>query len=191
MTTTDRGAAAPPVRTHKTDRKWVGQSIRRVEDPKFLRGRGGYIGDMTLPGMLHAAVLRSPHAHARITRIDTTAALAAPGIHAVITGAQAAELCGPLPDFGPDPAKHTWRCLALNKVRYVGEGVAVAVADSRYLAEDALALIEVDYEPLPVLVDPEQALLEGAPLVHEDLGSNCAYERTFQFGEVDRDFAEA
>lgn len=190
MTTTDRGGA-PPVRTHKADRKWVGKSIRRVEDPKFLRGRGGYIGDMTLPGMLHAAVLRSPHAHARITRIDTTAALAAPGVHAVITGAQAAQLCDPLPDFGPDPAKHTWRCLAVNKVRYVGEGVAVAVADSRYLAEDALALIEVDYEPLPVLVDPEQALRDDAPLVHEDLGSNCAYERTFQFGEVDRDFADA
>jgi CO/xanthine dehydrogenase Mo-binding subunit len=190
MTTTDR-AGAPPVRTHKADRKWVGKSIRRVEDPKFLRGRGGYIGDMTLPGMLYAAVLRSPHAHARITQIDTAAALAAPGVHAVITGAQAAELCDPLPDFGPDPAKHTWRCLAVDKVRYVGEGVAVAVADSRYLAEDALALIDVDYEPLPVLVDPEQALLAGAALVHEDLGSNCAYERTFQFGEVDRDFAEA
>ncbi len=191
MTTTDRGGAAPPVRTHKADRKWVGKSIRRVEDPKFLRGRGGYIGDMTLPGMLHAAVLRSPHAHARITRIDTNAALAAPGVHAVITGAQAAQLCDPLPDFGPNPAKHTWRCLAVDKVRYVGEGVAVAVADSRYLAEDALALIDVDYEPLPALVDPEEALRDGAPLVHDDLGSNCAYERTFQFGDVDRDFAEA
>jgi CO/xanthine dehydrogenase Mo-binding subunit len=112
-------------------------------------------------------------------------------VHAVITGAQAAELTDPLPDFGPNPAAHTWRCLAVEKVRYVGEGVAVVVADSRYLAEDALALIDVDYEPLPPVVDPERALDEGAPLVHEDLGSNCAYERTFQFGEVDRDFADA
>ncbi|MCW2722087.1 xanthine dehydrogenase family protein molybdopterin-binding subunit [Pseudonocardia sp.] len=190
MTTMDR-PDAPPVRTHKEGRTWVGKSIRRVEDPKFLRGRGGYIGDMTVPGMLHAAVLRSPHAHAVIAGIDAAEALAAPGVHAVITGAQAAQLCGPLPDFGPDPAKHTWRCLALDKVRYVGEGVAVVVADSRYLAEDALALIEVEYEPLPAVVDPERALEDGAALVHDDLGSNCAYDRTFDFGDVERDFAEA
>jgi CO/xanthine dehydrogenase Mo-binding subunit len=190
MSTVER-PAAPPVRTHKEGRTWVGKSIRRVEDPKFLRGRGGYIGDMTLPGMLYAAVLRSPHAHAAIAAIDTAEALAAPGVHAVITGAQAAEHCDPLPDFGPDPASHTWRCLAVGKVRYVGEGVAVVVAESRYLAEDALALIEVEYEPLPVLVDPERALDEGAPLVHDALGSNCAYERSFDFGDVERDFAEA
>ena len=190
MTTVSR-PEPPPARTHKEVRKWIGKSIRRVEDPKFLRGRGGYIGDMTLPGMLHAAMLSSPYAHARITGIDTAEALAAPGVHAVITGAQAAELTGPLPDFGPNPAAHTWRCLAVEKVRYVGEGVAVVVADSRYLAEDALALINVDYEPLPPVTDMERALEEGAPLVHEDLGSNCAYERTFQFGEVERDFADA
>jgi CO/xanthine dehydrogenase Mo-binding subunit len=190
MTTASR-PAPPPIRTHKDGRNWVGKSIRRLEDPKFLRGRGGYIGDMTLPGMLHVAVLPSPYAHARITGINTDAALAAPGVHAVITGAQAAELTDPLPDFGPNPAAHTWRCLAVEKVRYVGEGVAVVVADSRYLAEDALALIDVEYEPLPPVVDPERALDEGAPLVHEDLGSNCAYERTFQFGDVDRDFADA
>jgi carbon-monoxide dehydrogenase large subunit len=189
MTTVDR--SAPPVRTHKEHRKWVGQSIRRVEDPKFLRGRGGYIADLVTPGMLHAAVLRSPHPHARIVSVDTAAAAALPGVHAVITGARAAELTEPLPDFGPDPASHTWRCLAVEKVRYVGEGVAVVVADSRYLAEDALGLIDVEYEPLPPVVDPEAALAEGAPLVHEPLGSNCAYERAFDFGEVDRDFAEA
>jgi len=181
----------PPVRTHKQDRKWVGKSIRRVEDPKFLRGRGGYIGDMTLPGMLHAAVLRSPMPHARIVSIDTSAAETAPGVHAVITGARAAELTDPLPDFGPNPAAHTWRCLALNKVRYVGEGVAVVVADDRYLAEDALALIDVEYEAIPPVVDALDALAADAPLVHDDLGSNCAYERSFDFGDVDGDFARA
>jgi CO/xanthine dehydrogenase Mo-binding subunit len=198
MTTVDhsaldraRAASAPPVRKHAAERRWVGQSIRRVEDPKFLRGRGGYIADRITPGTLHAAVLRSPHPHARITGFDVTAAQAAPGVHAVITGAQAAELCDPLPDFGPDPAKHTWRCLAAEKVRYVGEGVAVVVADSRYLAEDALELIEVSYEPLPPVTDPERALEDGAPLVHDALESNCAYERSFDFGDVDRDFAEA
>ena len=112
-------------------------------------------------------------------------------MHAVITGREAAELCDPMPDFGPDPAKHTWRCLAAEKVRYVGEGVAVVVADSRYLAEDALELIEVEYEPLPAVTDPERALADGSPLVHEALESNCAYERSFDFGDVDGDFAEA
>ncbi len=191
MTATDRTAAAPPVRDHSGKRRWVGQSIRRVEDPKFLLGRGGYIADRITPGTLHAAVLRSPHAHARIVRIEAGQAKAAPGVHAVITGPEAAELCNPMPDFGPDPARHTWRCLAADKVRYVGEGVAVVVADSRYLAEDALELIEVEYEPLPPVTDPERALADGAPLVHEALESNCAYERTFDFGDVDRDFAEA
>ena len=189
MTAVER--RTPPVRNHKQDRKWVGKSIRRVEDPKFLRGRGGYIGDMTLPGMLHAAVLRSPMPHARIVSIDTSAAETAPGVHAVITGARAAELTDPLPDFGPNPAAHTWRCLALNKVRYVGEGVAVVVADDRYLAEDALALIDVEYEAIPPVVDALDALAADAPLVHDDLGSNCAYERSFDFGDVDGDFARA
>jgi carbon-monoxide dehydrogenase large subunit len=183
--------AAPPVRTHAEKRKWVGKSIRRVEDPKFLRGRGGYIGDLVTSSMLHAAVLRSPYAHARIRSIDTTAATALEGVHAVVTGAQAAELTEPLPDFGPDPAKHTWRCLAVDKVRYVGEGVAVVVADNRYIAEDALALIDVEYDPLPAVVDPERALEDGAALVHEALGSNLAYDRTFDFGDVDGDFAAA
>ncbi len=190
MTAIER-PAPPPVRSHKETRNWVGKSIRRVEDPKFLRGRGGYIGDMVLPNMLHAAVLHSPHAHAVINRIDTTQALAAEGVYAVITGRQAAELTEPLPDFGPNPAAHTWRCLAVDKVRYVGEGVAVVVADNRYLAEDALALIDVEYAPLAPVVDMMAALEPGAALVHDDLGSNSAYERTFDFGDVDRDFEEA
>jgi CO/xanthine dehydrogenase Mo-binding subunit len=190
MTAVER-PAPPPVRTHKADRKWVGKSIRKVEDPKFLRGRGGYIADLVRPGTLHAAVLRSPMPHARIVSIDTSAAEAAPGVHLVVTGARAAELTGPLPDFGPDPAKHTWRCLAAEKVRYVGEGVAVVVADSRYLAEDALELIDVEYEALPPVTDPEAALQPGAPMVHEALDGNLAYERQFDFGDVERDFAQA
>lgn len=190
MTTADR-ATAPPAREHTGTRRWVGRSIRRVEDRKFLLGRGGYLADRITPGTLHAAVLRSPHAHARILSVDTSRASSLAGVHAVITGADAAELCGPMPDFGPDPARHTWRCLAADKVRYVGEGVAVVVADSRYLAEDAVELIDVEYEELPPVVDPERALDHGAPLVHEALGSNCAYERTFDFGDVDRDFGDA
>ena len=177
--------------TKPVERQWVGKSIPRVEDPKFLRGRGGYIDDLVLPGMLHAVVLRSPHAHARIVRIDVEAARAVPGVAAVVTGADALDLCDPLPDFGPDPSKHTWRLLAHDKVRYVGEGVAVVLAENRYIAEDARDLIDVEYEPLPVVTDPERAIEPGSPLVHDALGSNVMYERQFDFGDVDADFAAA
>jgi CO/xanthine dehydrogenase Mo-binding subunit len=181
----------PAERKHTKVTNWVGKSIRRVEDPKFLRGRGGYIGDRSLPGMLHVALVKSPYAHSRIVSIDASGALAVPGVVAVITGQDALALADPLPDFGPDPSKHTWRLLAVDKVRYVGEGVAAVIAESRYAAEDGVAEVLVDYDPLDVLTDPEEALKPGAPLVHEALGSNVAYERTFTFGDVDAAFAQA
>ena len=183
--------AVPATRVHRTDKKWVGKSIRRLEDPKLLTGRGGYIDDIRLPGTLHATVVRSPYAHAHIKSVDVEAARKLPGVVAVVTGAEAAELCDPMPDFGPAPDKHVWRCLAVDKVRYVGEGVAAIVAESRYIAEDARDLVNVEYEPLPAVIDPEAALAPDALVLHEPLGSNLAYERTFVFGEVDRDFAEA
>jgi CO/xanthine dehydrogenase Mo-binding subunit len=181
----------PPVIAAPRGLKWIGQSIRRVEDPKYLRGLGTYIDDLSFPGMLHAAVLRSPHAHAKITRIDVEAARKLPGVFAVLTGAEAAELLNPMPDAGPAPDKHVFRVLATDKVRYVGEGVAIVAAETRYIAEDARDLIDVEYEPLDPIVDPFDALREGSPLVHDLLGSNIAYERTFTFGEVERDFAAA
>jgi CO/xanthine dehydrogenase Mo-binding subunit len=182
---------APAVREHPKSTNWIGKSIRRIEDPKFLTGKGGYIADRAVPGMLHAALVKSPYAHARIVSIDTSQARALPGVVAVVTGADAVELCDPLPDFGPDPSKHTWRVLAHEKVRYVGEGVVAIVAESRYLAEDAASLVLVDYEELPPIVDPEKALAPDSPLVHDALGTNVAYERTFQFGDVDAAFAAA
>lgn len=177
--------------TQAPARKWVGKSIRRVEDPRFLLGRGGYVDDIVLPGMVHAAVLRSPLPHARIKSIDVSKARSLPGVLAVVTGKEVTELTNPMPDFGPDPSKHTWWLLAVDKVRYVGEPVAAVVAVDRYTAEDACELIEVEYEPLPPVVDPEEAMKPGAPLVHEPMGSNVAYSRTFVFGDVERDFAEA
>lgn len=177
--------------TQAPTRKWIGQSIPRVEDPRLLLGRGDYVTDLVLPGMVHAAVLRSPFPHARITSIDVSQAKSLPGVLAVVTGEEAAELTNPMPDFGPDPSKHTWRVLAIDKVRYAWEPVAAVVATDRYIAEDACELIQVDYEPLPPVVDPEEAMNPGAPLVHEPLGTNVAYSRTFTFGDVDRDFAEA
>lgn len=181
----------PEVREHSTQRKWVGKSIQRVEDPRLLRGRGGYIDDIRLPGMLHGAAVHSPHAHARIKSIDTGEARALPGVVAVITGAQAAEMCDPLPDFGPDPTSHEWRCIAVEKVRYVGEYVAMVVAESRAIAEDACDLVKVEYEPLSPITDPEAAMRPDSPLVHDALGSNVAYEKTMVFGDVEKDFAEA
>lgn len=191
MTTKSREESAPPVREHKQDRNWVGKSIRRVEDPKLIRGRAGYIGDLVQRHTLQAAVLHSPHANAVIVEIDTSRAEALPGVHAVITGAQAAELTDPMPDFGPTASVQVWRCLAVDKVRYVGEGVAVVVAEDRYIAEDALGLIDVEYDILPAVVDMQEALAADAPLVHDALGSNTAFDKTFDFGDVDADFARS
>ena len=125
----------------------IGTRMLRKEDPRFLAGRGRFIDDITLPNMAHAAVLRSPHAHARIRSIDKSAAEALPGVVAVITGEEAARETAPLPCFANPPVEQ--RCIAFGKVRHVGEPVVLVVADSRYIAEDAIALINVVYEPLP------------------------------------------
>src|SRR5439155_22009193 len=183
-------AGIPAVAPQK-ELKWIGKSIRRVEDPKFLRGLGKYVDDLVFPGMLHAAVLRSPYPHARIVSVDAEAARQAPGVAAVLTGAEAAEFINPLPDGGPTPDKHVFRVLAVGKVRYVGEGVAIVVADSRYAAEDARDLINVEYDPLEPIVDPLAAVDDTVNLVHEELVTNIAYERTFLFGDVAREFAAA
>jgi CO/xanthine dehydrogenase Mo-binding subunit len=176
---------APP----QGGRRWIGKRLNRVEDPRFLRGQGRYIDDIKLPGMAHAAVLGSPHAHARIVSIDTRAAERLPGVIAVVTGEDVAARAAPLPSFGAGEIVQDM--IATEKVRYHGETVAAVIAEDRYVAEDACELIEVVYEPLPVVLDPFTAREDGAPLVHEALGSNTAYERTFTFGAVDEAFAAA
>jgi carbon-monoxide dehydrogenase large subunit len=175
--------------TAKAGRRWLGKSVNRVEDPRFLRGEGRYVDDIKLPGMAHAAILRSPHAHARIVSIDTTKAAALPGVLAVVTGKDVSERAAPLPSFGAGPIVQD--LIATEKVRHYGEAVAAVVAEDRYIAEDACDLIEVEYEPLPVVLDPVEARKEGAPLVHDALGTNVAYERTFSFGELEQAFADA
>jgi CO/xanthine dehydrogenase Mo-binding subunit len=134
----------------------IGTRMARKEDPRFLSGRGHFVDDITLPHMAHAAALRSPHAHARIRAIDKSAALALPGVIAVITGEDAARETGPLPCFANPPVEQ--RCIALGKVRHVGEPVALVVAETRYVAEDALGLLKVDYEPLPAVSDMMDAI---------------------------------
>jgi 2-furoyl-CoA dehydrogenase large subunit len=169
---------------------WLGRSIERIEDAALLTGRGRYIDDLGVPaGTLHAAILRSSHAHAKIRAIDTAAAAAAPGVAAVITGAEVAACSSPLVPVLRAPLEG-WP-IAVEGVRYVGEPVAVVVAADRYLAEDALDLIEVDYDPLPALVDPLAALAPGAPTLHDKLGSNVASDRSFRYGDPEAAFAAA
>src|SRR6266704_4007584 len=168
---------------------WIGKDIKRREDPDLLTGRAEYTNDVKLPGMLHAAVLRSPYAHARIVSIDTSAAKKVPGVHAVLTGRDSTEVLDPLPAFCAEPVvEHT---IAVDKVRYAGEAVVAVAAESRYIAEDALELVEIEWEPLPPLIDVLEAMKPDAPKVHENLPSNVVYEHVFPFGDVDGDFARA
>jgi 2-furoyl-CoA dehydrogenase large subunit len=169
---------------------WVGRSIERVEDAALVTGRGRYVDDLGVRrGTLHAAILRSPHAHAIIRSIDVEAALQAPGVAAVLTGAEVTALSASLAVALKTPVQ-CWP-IAVDRVRYVGEPVAVIVASDRYRAEDALELIEVDYEPLPAIVDPRGALDPAQPVLHEALRSNVASDRSFRYGDPERAFAEA
>ncbi|HKF81063.1 MAG TPA: aerobic carbon-monoxide dehydrogenase large subunit [Thermoleophilaceae bacterium] len=139
--------------------------MHRKEDPRFIRGQGNYVDDVRLPGMLHGAVLRSPLAHARIVSIDTAAALQHPKVHAVITGKDLEEQgLAWMPTLSAD----TQAVLATEKVRFQGQEVAFVVADDRYAARDALELIEVEYDPLPPVVDPTEALDPDAPVIRDD-----------------------
>src|SRR5205814_6513029 len=161
---------------------WVGRSIERFEDAALLTGRGRYIDDLGVqPGTLHAAILRSPHAHAAIEAIRTDAAAAAPGVAATITRDQVTTLSASLP-VGVRAPLACWP-LAVDRVRYVGEPVAVVVAADRYLAEDAVDLIEVDYAPRPAIVDPLASLEPAAPTLHQGLGGNVASDRSFRYGD--------
>lgn len=164
--------------------KYVGQRIKRNEDPRLLTGRALFVDDVELHGMLHAAFLRSDYAHARLVTVDVSAARNRPGVVAVYTAEDLGDLWKPGPLLVPAPHsvenvvfhQRTQVPLAKDKVRYVGEAIAVVFAESRYIAEDALADIWVDYEPLEPVVDMERALEPDAPLVHEDLDSNlCAH----------------
>ena len=152
--------------------KLVGQRVRRREDPRLIQGRGTYVDDIKLPGMQHLAFKRSDVPHGRILAIDTREAEALDGVEAVFTGAQMAELLGPMPSVTPFPAPEH-RAIAADVVRFVGDPVAVVVARDRYVARDAADAITVDCEPLPAVVDPETAT-EGQPAVlHADFPNNC------------------
>ena len=151
--------------------KLIGQRVKRREDPRLIQGRATYVDDVKLAGMLHLAFKRSDVAHGRILSIDTSAAEAVDGVEAVFTGAGMAEMLGPLPALLPMPAPER-RAVATDVVRYVGEAVAVVVARDRYVARDAADSIVVEYEPLPVVVDPEQGMTGKPAVLHADFPNN-------------------
>jgi carbon-monoxide dehydrogenase large subunit len=172
----------------------VGRPLRRKEDPRLITGRARYIDDITMPGTLWAAIVRSPEAHAKVTSIDSQAALARPGIRAVYTGADMDDLGGPLPMAWAPPGVEVnnpphWP-LAKGSVKHVGDPVAVVLGDDRYAVVDAAEDVLVEYEPLPVVTDPEAAL-QGAPFVHEELGTNKVHEWSLAGGDLEAGFAEA
>lgn len=170
--------------------RYVGAAVPRKEDEALLTGRARFIDDLSpVPGIRFAAILRSPHPHARIVQIDTSRARTLRGVVDVVSASDLAPLMGALPSVVKTPFAYI--PIAVDRARYVGEPVAVVVAESRYIAEDACDLIEVEYEVLPAVADLAGAIVEGAPLVHEQAGSNVVSRRTFRYGDPDGAFAAA
>src|SRR6059036_1673767 len=165
---------------------YVGAALSPRETKKLVIGRGSYVGDLTVPGLLHAAFVRSPHAHARIVGVDVDAARRAPGIAAVLTGRDLAGLTAPFrmapPIDGLLPMEMS--TLPTDKVRFVGDPVACVIGEQRYQVEDACTLVDVAYEPLPAVIDPERAQDPGLPLVDETIPANRAYAGVFASGDV-------
>ncbi len=172
--------------------KYVGQRVKRTEDPRLIQGLGHYVDDIRLVDTLHVVFLRSMYAHARITSIDVSEAAAAPGVVAVYTGKDVAQKIGPVPCASALPGLKVpdYRVLASDHVVFVGQPVAAVVATDRYAARDAVDLIMVDYEELPAVVDVEEAA-KGGPLVYEEYGDNIAYTLTAGEGDIDAALKES
>ena len=173
---------------------YIGRSVPRPNLARLMQGRGQYVSDVTLPRMVHAAFLRSPHAHARIKSIDTAAAKKAPGVVAVVTGAELAKVITPwvgvlthLKGIKSAPQ----HAIAVERACWQGEAVCAVVAKSRAQAEDGCALIAIEYEVLPAVTDPETALDKSTPVIHPELGDNLTFERALTAGDPDKAFAEA
>jgi carbon-monoxide dehydrogenase large subunit len=167
--------------------KFVGQSVKRTEDPRLIQGLAHYVDDIKLPDTLHAAFVRSIHAHARIKKIDTSAAAKMPGVVAVYTGKDISQKIGPVPcgAASPDMKMPDHRVLATDKVYWVGHPVVMVVAESKYIARDAVDLIQVDYDELPAVTDEEKAADPKTPVIHEKLGTNVSYKLTQGEGDIE------
>src|SRR5919109_999037 len=170
--------------------KFIGDRLLRKEDPRLVQGQGRYVGDIALPGMLHAAIVRSPHAHARIVGIDASRAFEAPGVAGVVTFADLGDAARPFAIVPPHAALRgkNFGMLASDRARFVGEAVAVVLADSRYAAEDARELVDVSWEPLPSVQDPTAP---GNARVHDDIADNLAGRVTLSRGDVTTALARA
>ena len=169
----------------------IGQPMPVFEDRRFVRGKGHYINDLELPRMLHVGLATSPVAHANLVSVNVSAALAVPGVVAVITGADAIELMQEIPqDFLNLPDVH-WYPLAVDKIRVAGEWIAAVVAESRAIAEDAAELVEFEFDELEPVVDPELAILPESPVLHEQMGHNIAWHEVMTWGDVDAELQRA
>jgi CO/xanthine dehydrogenase Mo-binding subunit len=170
--------------------KFIGKPMPVIEDRRFVRGGGRYINDLNLPAMLHLAVAPAPVAHARLLAVDTAQALAAPGVVAVLTGADLVPMMEPVPQELALPGI-IWYPLAVDKIRFAGEWVAAVVATSRAAAEDAAEMVLIDFDELEPLVDPRRAMRPDAPVLHEPHGGNVAWNERYTWGDVDDEFARA
>jgi CO/xanthine dehydrogenase Mo-binding subunit len=172
---------------------WTGQSTARKEDGRLVQGEGSFVDDLGMHGQGYAWFVRSPYAHARIVSVDTAPALEVPGVYAVLTGAEAKEMCE-VPFFQIAPGEgariEEWP-LAVDTVRYQGDAIAVVLADSRDTARDAAELVEVEFDPLTVVVDGVKAADPGAPVLHEKAGTNVAWHGIYDFGDIDWALANA
>ncbi|MCH8068194.1 MAG: xanthine dehydrogenase family protein molybdopterin-binding subunit, partial [Candidatus Marinimicrobia bacterium] len=162
----------------------IGQSVKRVEDKRFITGKGNYVDDIKIPGMTYAQIVRSPYAHAKIVKVDTSKAEAHAGVVAVFTGKDFADAgiggvpCGWQVDFknGDTMREPPHPILVADKARHVGDGIAIVIAEDRYIAKDASELVEVEYEVLDAVTNPAEAIKEGAPLVHDDIPNNTSFD---------------
>src|SRR3954447_26363272 len=174
-------------------RRWVGRPMPRREDPELLAGKGRYIGDLTRPGMLHATFLRSPLPHARIAALDAEEARRMPGVRAILTAAAAPEGRGAQPGthLSAGQRETPYYALTGDRVRYAGEPVALVVAESQYLAEDARDAIVVEWDALPSVGDVEAAVADDAPRLYDDWPDNVVAVFEKEMGDVDRAFEQA
>src|SRR5918997_5467630 len=182
-------------RTDSGGNGFVGRALKRKEDPRLIMGGATYTDDMVLPGMLYAALVRSPEAHARITSIDTTAAQEHPGVEAVITGEDLADLEAPCPMVWAPPGVEVlvpdhWP-LARGKVGYVGQAGGGVLGRDKYGVVDAAEQVVVEYDPLPAIGGPQKALEDGAPIIHEEVGTKKGFEWALPGGGVEAGLRDA
>lgn len=176
--------------SQREEYKWIGKPLKIKEDIFPIKGKGTYIDDIELPGMVYAAYVRAPIGHAKIKKVHVEKALSIKGVIAVFTGEDIVKYLEPFPQI-PAEAKIIDYPLAVNKIRYFGEPVAIVVAENKYIAEDAVNMIEIEYEELPVVLDGKKALEKDSPLVHEENGSNIVWHGVWEYGDLIKAFNEA